>query len=142
MTDCTRDAEALFGEFARRHGFTYSVGHVPIEVCWTFPPQGGLTMPITLGLQNIDELNFGVSDFWSYFFPFQEVSLEFAQIIDAWVVGAARVAVFGRRARELQLWQGGKWRTVYKANRLLTLGRPRSFIQNRPLLTSDPTAMG
>jgi hypothetical protein len=68
-------AEALFARFANRQGLTYDVETgVPMEVCWTFPRQPKLSMPLTLGLQNGDELNFGVSDFWSYFFPFEAVA--------------------------------------------------------------------
>ena len=86
--DYTAEAEALFGRFAERHGLSYDVETgVPMEVCWTFPVQPKLSMPLTLGLQNCDELNFGVSDFWSYFFPFQNVADEFERILDAWVAG-------------------------------------------------------
>lgn len=69
-TDYTTQAKALFGRFAERHGLSYAISpDAPVEVLWTFPEQPKLSMPITLGLQNLDELNFGVSDFWSYFFP-------------------------------------------------------------------------
>ena len=97
----------------------------------TFRTQAGLTLPITLGLQNGDELNFGVADFWSYFFPFPDVATQFEEIIDAWVAGTARIAVFGQRGRVLEVCEGGQWRSVYSANRLFR-GRARAsaFIQN------------
>lgn len=65
MTDWyIEQATALFTRFAERHRLTYEVEpDAPIEVLWTFPRQDGLSMPVTLGLQNIDELNFGVADF-------------------------------------------------------------------------------
>lgn len=85
--DHTAEAEALFRRFAERHGLAYEAETgVPTEVCWTFPEQPKLSMPLTLGLQNCDELNFGVSDFWSYFFPFEDVAEEFERAIDAWVM--------------------------------------------------------
>ncbi|MDP2046859.1 MAG: Sua5/YciO/YrdC/YwlC family protein [Deltaproteobacteria bacterium] len=41
-----------------------------------------MSLPLTLGLQNSDELNFGVADFWSYFFPFDDVAREFGDHLD------------------------------------------------------------
>ncbi len=133
--DYTPEAEALFRRFAGRHGLTYDVETgVPMEVCWTFPEQPKLSMPLTLGLQNSDELNFGVSDFWSYFFPFDSVADEFDRILDAWVAGDARVASTGFRSRLLQVRDGGRWKTVYGANGCLFPFRwtPFRFVKNRP----------
>ena len=88
----------------------------------------------TLGLQNGDELNLGVSDFWSYFFPFEEVAAEFERILDAWVTGEARVAITGPWGRVLQLREGGRWKSVYGDNRILPVWRePKHTVQNRPL---------
>jgi hypothetical protein len=133
--DYTAEAEALFGRFAERHGLTYDVETgVPMEVCWTFPVQPKLSMPLTLGLQNCDELNFGVSDFWSYFFPFQNVANEFERILDAWVAGEARVAITGVRSRLLQVREGARWKTVYGANGCLFPFRWKPFrlVRNEP----------
>jgi len=130
--NCTAKAEALFRDFAERHGFRFDVvPDVPMEVCWTFPIQSGLPLPITLGLQNLDELNFGVGDFWSYFFRFDDVAARFDEIIDAWVAGDARVAITGSRTRLLQLREGEVWKTTYGANGLCPFGRrPRAFLMN------------
>lgn len=131
--DYTAEAEALFQRFADRHGLTYETGTgTPIEVCWTFPEQPKLSMPLTLGLQNCDELNFGVSDFWSYFFPFDAVANKFERILDAWVVGDARVAITGFRSRLLQVREGARWKTVYGANGCLFPFRwtPIGFVMN------------
>ena len=134
--DFTDEAEALFTRFADRHGLIHEVDTgVPMEVCWTFPVQQNLTHPLTLGLQNGDELNFGVSDFWSYFFPFDTVSTSFEAILDAWVSGNARVAITGPWGRVLQVWEGGRWSSVYRANRLLPIWRkPKRTIENRSRL--------
>lgn len=132
--DYTREAEALFTRFAERHQLSYEIEHdAPVELLWTFPVQVRLAFPIILGLQNCDELNFGVSDFWSYFFPFEKAAAQFERILDAWVTGEARVAVTGSRGRVLQLWEKGRWRSVYGANRILPVWRrPKRTIENRP----------
>jgi hypothetical protein len=133
--DYTAEAEALFQRFAERHGLTYEVeAGVPMEVCWIFPEQPKLSLPLTLGLQNCDELNLGVSDFWSYFFPFERVADKFERSLDAWVVGDARVAITGFRSRLLQVREGTRWKTVYGANGCLFLFRwtPFGFVMNEP----------
>ena len=74
--DFTGQAEALFTRFAERHGLTYDSDHsAPVEVLWSFPTQDALILPITLCLQNGDELNFGVADFWCYLFPSRRLLL-------------------------------------------------------------------
>ncbi|HWW12851.1 MAG TPA: hypothetical protein VN018_10050 [Brevundimonas sp.] len=132
--DHTPDAEALFARFAKRHGLTYAVQTgAPVEVMWLFPRQDGLNLPITLGLQNGDELNFGVADFWSHIFPFGAVADDFETLLDAWVTGDARIQVLGGRHRILQRRNGDRWETVYRANPpLLPLSqRVREVIVNR-----------
>ncbi len=133
--DYTEQAEALFTRFAQRHGLSYEVEtDVPMEVCWILPAQEKLSLPLTLGLQNLDELNFGVSDFWSYFFPFERAAERFERILDAWVSGEARVAVTGPWGRVLQLWEDGRWKSVYGANRMFPVWRtPKRTVQNRPI---------
>jgi hypothetical protein len=133
--DYTREAEALFTRFAERHDLTYEVAaDAPVEACWTFPEQEKLFLPITLGLQNGDELNFGVSDFWSYFFPFEQVADRFESILDAWVVGDARIAILRGRGRLLQVREESGWESVYGASGcLFPLRRwPRGYVYNRP----------
>jgi hypothetical protein len=133
-TDYTAEAEALFRRFAERHGLSYEVETgVPMDVCWSFPEQPRLSQAVTLGFQNADELNFGVDDFWSYFFPFEKVADKFERILDAWVEGDARVAVVGPKGRILQIRDGQRWKSIYRANRLLPIWRPAlRTIQNEP----------
>lgn len=115
--DCTEDAEQLFRRFAEKNDLTFEVDSgQPMEVCWNFPLQKKLHLPVTLGLQNSDELNFGVSDFWSYFFPFDQVAGKFSAAIDAWVTGEARIAITGFRSRLLQVRKDEEWQTIYGAN--------------------------
>lgn len=132
--DCTEEATALFMRFVDRHGFTHEVNtDAPVEVMWNIPAQRGLSLPLTLGLQNLDELNLGVEDFWSYFFPFDDVAEQFELILDQWVAGDARVGITGKRGRILQLRDGDEWKTVYRANTMPFLRpKPRRFIYNDP----------
>ena len=111
-----------------------------MEVCWTFPEQPGLSLPLTLGLQNCDELNFGVSDFWSYFFPFEDVADKFEDVLNAWVAGNARVAIMPGRVRLLQVWEGEEWKAVYGANGCLFPFRrwPLGFVKNFPDSSARP----
>jgi len=81
----TDEATALFSRFAKRHGLHHLEIDAPVEVLWEFPIQTGLSLPLTLGLQNNDELNFGVPGFWSYFFPFPRIAEEFESCLDAWL---------------------------------------------------------
>ncbi|TFI58173.1 hypothetical protein E2493_11370 [Sphingomonas parva] len=131
--DCTEEAERLFRRVAARHGLRWeAAAEPPIELLWSFPAQPGLSLPITLGLQNMDELNFGVADFWSYFFPFEDVAETFEAMLDAWIAGEARILVTGRRGRILQVRGGGQWETVYRAGRLLPFrGEAQAIIRNR-----------
>lgn len=136
MTDYSEEATALFACFAARHQLVYNVEpDAPIEVLWEFPEQHGLSLPITLGLQNGDELNFGVADFWSNFFPFGKSAAAFERALDAWVVGEARIVHVALGGRALQLLDSGQWTTIYRANCLLPVPRnPKRTIVNQPAL--------
>lgn len=104
-----------------------------MEVCWTFPEQEKLFLPVTLGLSNCDELNFGASDFWSYFLPFERVADRFERILHAWVAGDARIAIMRGRGSLLQVREEGGWKSVYGANGCLFPIRrwPRGYVHNR-----------
>jgi hypothetical protein len=125
QTDASRNpgyidgAIALFTRFSDRHGLAFNAEpDAPIEVLWKFPVQEKLVWPITLGLQNLDELNFGLPGFWSYFFPFASVAEKFEAYIDAWVLGRARVVRHRRwfsSSSELEVLTDGKWARVYRA---------------------------
>jgi hypothetical protein len=108
-------------------------------VLWTFPAQENLTYPVVLGLQNEDELNFGVGEFWSYFFPYPEVAAEFEALLEAWAQGRARIdSVNGRRAIALQVLSDGEWRTRYRCPRERAMrGKPFTLISNRVWTRGD-----
>jgi hypothetical protein len=124
----------LFSRFAERHGLAYSPVNAPVEVLWEFPVQNGLTLPLTLGLQNNDELNFGVPGFWSFFFPFSAVHTAFNDAIDAWVEGRARIINRGWwRGRSLEVLSESDWTSIYRAHMLTRWGHATKVIQNRLL---------
>jgi len=134
MPNYSEEATALFARFAQRHRLVYSVvPDAPIEVLWEFPKQHGLSLPITLGLQNGDELNFGVADFWSNFFPFEKSATTFERALEAWVVGKARIVGVPLGGRALQLLERDRWEIIYRANCLLPVPRnPKRVITNQP----------
>lgn len=73
---------------------------------------------VTLGLQNGDELNLGVENFWSYFFPFEEVKGLFQKAVRGWFTGQTRLMYFYRGQRllkiELQVkLNDGDWQRIY-----------------------------
>jgi len=113
----TEEATALFSRFARRHGLDHLEVDAPVEAMWEFPTQKRLSLPLKLGLQNNDELNFGVPGFWSSFFPFPRVAEEFESCLDAWLKGQARIVRRRRFARIasssiLEVRNGTDWKTV------------------------------
>jgi len=130
MRDYTTEAEALFARFAQRHGLSYDVDlDAPVEVLWTFPSQQRLAHRVTLAFQN-NELNFGVGAFWSHHFPFEKVAKEFEAVVDAWVIGEARVTPISPWTEALQVRSGGGWTTVYRASQLLPSLRRRATLAN------------
>jgi hypothetical protein len=130
-----KEATALFIRLADKHGLHYQVEtDAPMEVLWTLPAQARLSMPLTFGLQNGDELNFGVGDFWSYFFPFDERAAIFERVVDAWIEGRARVVHVRLGGRALQLEEDGIWKTVYRADCIFPVPRnPKRIYMNQPL---------
>lgn len=132
MPDFTEQATALFARFASKHGLTYTVGNAPVELLWEFPIQPKLKHRIALALQNNDELNFGVGEFWSYFFPFEDKQAEFERVLESWIVGSARIvskAGILIQTLELQMFEEGRWNTAYAA-RSLSIRKPRVFLTN------------
>ena len=98
---------------------------------WNVPRQNGLSLPLTVGLQNNDEINLGIEEFWSYFFPYDGVAEQFEKVLDKWVSGDARLLAVGWRGRVLQIREGNSWKTVYRMGWFF--GRKvKAIIQNKP----------
>jgi hypothetical protein len=107
-----------------------------------FPAQERLTFPMMLGLQNNDELNFGVSGFSSYFFPFPSVVQKFESCIDAWVLREARIVHRRRLFRfasmsTLEVSSGGEWIPLYRA-RGISWSHTGRVIQNMTASQRSP----
>jgi hypothetical protein len=133
--DFTAEAIGLFTRFATRHGLSYNSMDAPVEALWEFPVQEKLAHRIVLGLQNNDELNFGVGGFWSYFFPYSDKCSSFERLIDSWVEGRARIVPrnsFLLQRYELQVSDGDGWKVEYAA---MSLGLRKP---NPAILTNVP----
>jgi len=128
-----REARELFLSFANRHGLAFEEDREsPVELALIFPAQPGLRQKVILGLQNGDELNFGVDQFWSAMFPYPEKFMEFNRILDAWMEGDARILIYRWcRGMELQLRSDERWQTVYRANGFPFRGRVIRIVHNR-----------
>lgn len=115
--DYSADAERLFRDFAARHGLVIKKVDEPnVELLMCVPVQKGLSFEITLGCQNGDELNIGVADFWSTFFPFENVKQTVETALDGLISGGCSILTtsqFGRQVRgELQRKTQTGWETV------------------------------
>lgn len=118
-TDYTQSAEKLFREFASKHGLQIEKeDQQNIELIMTVPRQDGLSFELTLGLQNLDEINIGFDGFWSYFFPFEEKEQHVIEILDGIVDGTTRLVKrrqFGSVVvQDLELNCGDGWKRVYR----------------------------
>ncbi len=116
----TAEAEALFRDFARRHSLTIEKAAPDnIELLMRVPRQRGLSFELTLGLQNGDQLNIGVGEFWSHFFPFEKVRPLVSSVLDGLVTGDCRLVTHTRRGRVikrvLEQRAHGTWRAIYTA---------------------------
>lgn len=67
------EAEALFVAFAQKHDLNF-IKEITADgdIFLVFPEQDGLRFRLTLGIQNGDEANIGINDFWSYIFPYPD----------------------------------------------------------------------
>ena len=119
MSDYMADAEALFRNFARRHSFAIIKVEEPgFDLLMRVPQQPGLSFELTLALQNDDEINIGLEEFWSYFFPFEEQRHAVSDALDALATGECRLAIhqqLGRVVkRVLERRFHGHWRPIYR----------------------------
>lgn len=132
MQDYTHEAEALFARIAERRGLRFEIDQkAPVEVLWRFPKQEQLSVPIVLALQNNDELNFGVADFWSYLFPFPQVADRFEKLVEAWISGDARI-ITRLWGRSLQLRVESGWQSEYEAGQLWPILKRPEPLYNQP----------
>jgi hypothetical protein len=116
--DFTSETESLFRRFAQRHSLAIEKIEEPnVELLMRVPKQHGLSFELTLCGQNRDEISIGFEGFWSYFFPFEKVSQVVADVLDALVVGDARLSTHTQLGhtvkRVLEKRSGERWVPVY-----------------------------
>lgn len=115
--DCSADAERLFRTFAARHALTIEKVDEPnVELLMRVPRQNGLSFELKLCCQNGDELNIGVAEFWSTFFPFEKVKERVEAALDGLVSGECTVLTIWRSGRyvggKLQRKADAGWKTI------------------------------
>jgi hypothetical protein len=141
MKDFTEQAEQLFRDFAQRHSLIINKVDEPnVELLMRVPKQAGLKFQLTLGLQNIDELNIGINDFWSHFFPYEACKQTVSTALDGLVDGDCRLAIhrqLGRVTRRiLEQRRGDEWKTIYTqfvGVRIPFLGSSICYLSNRDM---------
>lgn len=119
MTNHKLDAERLFTDFAKRHSLNIiKEDSDEMEVLFIVPIQDRISFELVLGLQNGDEINIGINEFWSYFFPFASVETHVARILNGLATGDIRMATYrqlGRDiSRDLEELTTGVWTRVYR----------------------------
>ena len=113
------EAEALFTNFAEKHSLNIvKKSEEQMDLSMIVPQQSGLSFEIMLGLQNNDEINIGIGNFWSYFFPFPEVKDKVAIILDGLCTGDTRLAThtqFNKPVfRDLEIFTQTAWERAYR----------------------------
>ena len=94
--------------------------HPQVEVMLEIPAQSGLTFPISINLQNVDELHLNTGSFWCEWFPCQkqEVCDRFAEAVCGLLSGTYRVVEYWRFGSALKAhlqkpdgdgWECVKW---------------------------------
>jgi hypothetical protein len=116
--DFTFEIESLFRNFAQRHSLTIEKIEEPsVELLMRVPRQRGLSFELTLCGQNRDEISIGFEGFWSFFFPSGQVSQVVADLLDALVVGDARLSTYSQLGfivrRVLEKRSGEIWLPAY-----------------------------
>ena len=135
-----RIARSAFAEIAARFPHLHMVEDVdaPVELSITIPVQPGVQHQVQLGLQNSDELHFGVSHFWLEWFPCSKQSRvsDYVEAVSGYLSGTYRILEFHTGARcvkaLLQAPVAGSWRTVGSWHNLwAVLPRKRSVVELR-----------
>jgi len=116
--DNSEAARALFADLLSVRGLAHERDDdAPVDVLWRIPVQPGLSVPMTFGLQNADELNLGIGQFWSYLFPFENAQADFRRLALGFIDGKCRVCEWRRRGvlykRTLEEPAGDAWRVAY-----------------------------
>ena len=145
MTDHASEAEAMFHRIAQRQGL--EIGRDPLnpdDFVFELVSDVEDDPMVTLGLQNGDELNFSVHDFWCHFFPFDDMKGLFEKTVEGWFSGQSRLVYRwrGRRLIKIELqvkMKNGKWQRVYTHLRSAVF--PLWTTQNRVQYRTSPQSL-
>ena len=104
---------------------------IPVELSFSIPVQPGVKYRVWLGLQNNDELSFGVGSFQVQWFPCTDPARvkEFVEAVAGYLSGNYRIVEhrWGKKCvkAQLQAPDGARWRTLGTCSNLwaLMLGR-------------------
>jgi hypothetical protein len=123
MPNPTTTAQALFTDFATRHGLSIRTIDEPnMDLLMEVPAQKGLAFTLTLGLPDTDRLNIGFEGLWMHFFPSSRKQDLVRALLDGIVEGSCRLAIhrqFGLvTSRVLERRVDGAWQPVYTAHGL------------------------
>lgn len=142
MIDYRPEAEALFKGIAERQGCRLERhSEAPVELLFSLiGPDPNET--IKLGLQNGDELNLGIDDFWSCFFPFEEMKSVFRKTVQGWFTGQSRLVYRwrGKRLMKIELQvklKDQSWQRVY--SHLTSMIFPLWTTRDEIRMRSSPT---
>lgn len=145
MPDPTTTAQALFTDFATRHGLSIRTIDEPnMDLLMEVPAQEGLAFTLTLGLQDTDRLNIGFEGLWAHFFPLSRKHDLVRALLDGIVDGSCRLAIhrqFGIvTSRVLERHVDGTWQPVYTAHGLAIPFVPThvTYIANDQPETTSP----
>jgi len=102
--DNIESALKLYRTLASKHGLSFSEeANADGDVFLVFPKQNNLMFCMTLGLQNGDEANIGINDFWSYIFPYQDNTGFLEETIEGLVSGTHYVTEYKQFNRVIKL---------------------------------------
>lgn len=106
-------------ECAERFGLRFCFDNdAPVEVLMNIPVQTGLSLEVSVNLQNWDELWLEVGDCVFCMFSFDETRELFRDCIEGLISGNARIVRHlqgpwnSKRGASLQLKRGSSWQTV------------------------------
>jgi hypothetical protein len=102
--DNIHSASNLYRTLASKHELSFSEKlNADGDVFFVFPKQANLMFDMTLGLQNGDEANIGINDFWSYIFPYQDSVRFLQETIEGLVKGTHYLAEYRQFNRVTKL---------------------------------------
>jgi hypothetical protein len=104
--------------------------HKDVDLAMDIPAQIGLSFPVHLDLQNLDELHLGASKLWVSWFPCtnRQRVVEYFEAVSGLLSGRYRILEHWRGRRTvkavLQRPSGAEWKSVAGSSHLLSVPWP------------------